>query len=79
MGEEVNSYNHWASFHLDEDQSARFFVNISKEEESIDPLSEVEEKSFMYSAFIWETSNEGHQYWENIQNKLDEKYGWVVI
>lgn len=76
MEKELNSYNHWMSLHLDEEQQAKFLANVDNEMDSIDPALEVEEKAFIYSAFVWERSNEGHDYWMNVQDKLETQHGW---
>ena len=53
---------------------------MANQEVSIDPSTvNVFENEFLYSAFIWEKSNEGHNYWMDIQDKLDKDNGWVVI
>ena len=79
MEKELNTYKHWANLHLDKDNEERFFANMSNEANPIEPSGEVVEDEFLYSAFVWEKSNEGHGYWMNIQDKLEQDNGWVVI
>jgi hypothetical protein len=79
MEKELNTYKHWASIHLDKDNADRFFANMENQQPVIDSSGEVLENEFLYSAFVWEKSNEGHVYWMDIQDKLDKEHGWVVI
>jgi hypothetical protein len=79
MEKELNSYTHWANLHLDKDNADKFFANMASQRPVLEPSAEVAEDEFLYSAFVWEKSNEGHRYWMNIQDKLDEDNGWVVI
>jgi hypothetical protein len=79
MEKQLNTYKHWASLHLDKDNADRFFDNMANENNPIDPSGEVAEDEFLYSAFVWEKSNEGHGYWMNVQDKLEQDNGWVVI
>jgi hypothetical protein len=76
---ELNTYKHWAHLHLDKDNAERFFANMANEANPIEHSEEVAEDEFLYSAFVWEKSNEGHVYWMDIQDKLDKENGWVVI
>jgi hypothetical protein len=53
---------------------------MANQEVLIDPSTvNVFENEFLYSAFVWEKSNEGHTYWMDIQDKLDKDNGWVII
>ena len=52
---------------------------MANEANPIEHSEEVAEDEFLYSAFVWEKSNEGHVYWMDIQDKLDKENGWVVI
>jgi hypothetical protein len=79
MEKELNTYKHWANLHLDKDNADRFFANMENQQPVIDSSGEVPENEFLYSAFVWEKSNEGHMYWMDIQDKLDKEHGWVVI
>jgi hypothetical protein len=79
MEKEMNTYKHWAHLHLDKDNAERFFANMANEANPIEPSGEVAEDEFLYSAFVWEKSNEGHGYWMNVQDKLEQDNGWVVI
>ena len=79
MEKELNTYKHWASVHLDKDNVERFFANMENQRPVIEPSAEVLENEFLYSAFVWEKSNEGHVYWMDIQDKLDKDNGWVLI
>jgi hypothetical protein len=79
MEKELNSYTHWANLHLDKDNADKFFANMASQRPVLEPSAEVAEDEFLYSAFVWEKSKEGHRYWMNIQDKLDEDNGWVVI
>jgi hypothetical protein len=80
MEKELNTYKHWADAYLDKDNAEKFFANMASQEVSIDPSTvNVFENEFLYSAFVWEKSNEGHNYWMDIQDKLDKDNGWVII
>ena len=80
MEKELNTYKHWADAYLDKDNADKFFANMASQEVSIDPSTvNVFENEFLYSAFVWEKSNEGHNYWMDIQDKLDKDNGWVII
>lgn len=80
MEKQLNTYKHWADLHLDKDNAEKFFINMANGINSTDPSSaEVLENEFLYSAFVWENSNEGHIHWMNIQDKLDKDNGWVII
>jgi len=80
MEKQLNTYKHWADVYLDKDNAEKFFANMANQEVSIDPSTvNVFENEFLYSAFIWEKSNEGHNYWMDIQDKLDKENGWIVI
>jgi hypothetical protein len=79
MEKELNTYKHWADVHLDKDNADKFFANMASQQPVIDSSVEVAENDFLYSAFVWEKSNEGHEYWMSIQDKLDEDNGWVII
>jgi hypothetical protein len=76
MEAQLNTFEHWAKTHLSEEDAQRYFENIQNEVNPINPTLEVEEDAFIYSAFVWEHSKEGHNYWMNIQNDLEKKYGW---
>ena len=76
MEAQLNTFEHWAKTHLSEEDAQRYFENIQNEVSPINPTLEVEEDAFIYSAFVWEHSKEGHNYWMNIQNDLEKKYGW---
>jgi hemerythrin-like domain-containing protein len=76
MEAQLNTFEHWAKTHLSEEDAQRYFENIQNEVSPINPKLEVEEEAFIYSAFVWEHSKEGHNYWMNIQNDLEKKYGW---
>ena len=76
METQLNTFQHWAKTHLSEEQAQRYFENIQNEANPIDPTLKVEEDGFIYSAFVWEHSKEGHNYWMNIQNDLEKKNGW---
>lgn len=76
MEAQLNTFEHWAKTHLSEEDAQRYFENIQNEVNPINPTLEVEEEAFIYSAFVWEHSKEGHNYWMNIQNDLEKKYGW---
>ena len=75
----MNTYKHWVNLHLDKDNAERFFANMANEANPIESSGEVPENEFLYSAFVWEKSNEGHGYWMNVQDKLEQDNGWVVI
>jgi hypothetical protein len=80
MEKELNTYKHWADVYLDKNNANKFFANMANQEPIIDPLTvNVFENEFLYSAFVWEKSNEGHVYWMDIQDKLDKDNGWVII
>jgi hypothetical protein len=79
MEKELNTYTHWVHLHLDKDNADKFFANMASQRPVLDPSGEVLEDEFIYSAFLWEKSNEGHDYWQNIQEKLEQDNGWVVI
>lgn len=76
MEAQLNTFEHWAKTHLSKEDAQRYFENIQNEVNPINPTLEVEEDAFIYSAFVWEHSKEGHNYWMNIQNDLEKKYGW---
>ena len=76
MENQVNTFEHWAKTHLSEEESEKYFKNIANEVNPIDPTLKVEEDGFIYSAFVWEHSKEGHNYWMNIQNRLEKENGW---
>jgi hypothetical protein len=80
MEKELNTYKHWADVYLDKNNANKFFANMANQEPIIDPSTvNVFENEFLYSAFVWEKSNEGHVYWMDIQDKLDKDNGWVII
>lgn len=76
MEAQLNTFEHWAKTHLSEEDAQRYFENIQNEANPINPTLEVEEEAFIYSAFVWEHSKEGHNYWMNIQNRLEKENGW---
>ena len=79
MEKELNTYKHWVSLHLDKDNAERFFTNMVSEDNPVDSSGEVPEEEFITSAFVWERSKEGHDYWMNVQSKLEEENGWVTF
>jgi hypothetical protein len=80
MEKQLSTYKHWADVYLDKENADKFFANMASQEVLIDPSTvNVFENEFLYSAFVWEKSNEGHEYWMDIQDKLDKDNGWVVI
>jgi hypothetical protein len=80
MEKQLNTYEHWANLHLDKDNVEKFLINMENGVNSINPsLGEVLENEFLYAAFVWENSNEGHNYWMHIQDKLDEDNEWIII
>jgi hypothetical protein len=80
MEKQLSTYKHWADVYLDKDNADKFFANMASQEVLIDPSTvNVFENEFLYSAFVWEKSSEGHEYWMNIQDKLDKDNGWVII
>jgi hypothetical protein len=80
MEKQLKTYEHWANLHLDKEDAEKFFANMVNQEVLTDPsITDVLENEFLYSAFVWERSNEGHNYWMNIQDKLDKDNGWVII
>lgn len=72
----LKTFQHWADTHLNKEDSDKFFVNMANEENANTPTMEVQEHDFIYSAFVWDKSNEGHFYWENIQKDLEDKNEW---
>ncbi len=80
MEKQLSTYKHWADVYLDKDNADKFFANMASQEVLIDPSTvNVFENEFLYSAFVWEKSNEGHEYWMNIQDKLEKDNGWIII
>ena len=64
MEKQLSTYKHWADAYLDKDNAEKFFANMANQEVLIDPSTvNVFENEFLYSAFVWEKSNEGHNYW----------------
>lgn len=76
MESKVNTFKHWADVHLNKEDADKFFVNMANEQNPNTPDMTVIEDEFIYSAFVWENSTEGHKYWMNIQENLEEKNGW---
>ena len=79
MEKQLNTYKHWANLHLNKDNAEKFLANMANQQPVLDSSAEVLENEFLYSAFVWEKSSEGHVYWMDIQDKLDKENGWVVI
>ena len=76
METQINTYEHWANTHLSKEDAERYFENVRNEASPIDPTLDIKECEFLYAGFVWEHSKEGHNYWMNIQNDLEKKYGW---
>jgi len=76
MESKVNTFQHWADVHLSKEDADKFFVNMANEENANTPDMTIREQDFIYSAFVWDRSNEGHFFWQSIHNNLEEKHGW---
>ncbi len=76
MEAKVNTFQHWADVHLSKEDADKFFVNMANEENANTPDMTIREQDFIYSAFVWDRSNEGHFFWQSIHNNLEEKHGW---
>ena len=76
METQLSTYEHWANTHLSKEDAERYFENVRNEASAIDPTLDIRECEFLYAAFVWEHSKEGHNYWMNIQNSLEKKHGW---
>jgi hypothetical protein len=76
METQLNTFQHWADIHLTKDDADKFFINMANEVNANTPDMTVPEHEFIYSAFVWDRSNEGHFFWKNIQEDLEEKNGW---
>ena len=76
MEKQLNTYQHWADIHLSKEDAEKFFVNMANEQNPLDPSTQTVEDEFLYSAFIWDRSNEGLDYWMRVQKNIEEKNGW---
>jgi hypothetical protein len=79
MEKQLNTYKHWANLYLDKDNAEKFLANMANQQPVLDSSAEVLENEFLYSAFVWEKSSEGHMHWMDVQDKLDKENGWVII
>lgn len=76
MEKQLNTYQHWVDIHLSKEDAEKFFANMANEQDPLDPSVKTVEDEFLYSAFIWDRSNEGLDYWMRVQQNLEEKNGW---
>lgn len=49
---------------------------LEKAKANIEKNKEFDSETLLISAFIWDDSNEGHEYWQNIACKGGENVGY---